>query len=762
MLNARRRKLLALLFAIGLSALSQATWAVRADEASDFFEARVRPVLVNACYDCHTDAAKGGLRVDSREALLNGGQRGPAIVLGKADESLLVKAVSHVEAALKMPKGGAKLKDAEIADLKRWINDGAPWPAGKPTADYTLKAEQKSFWSLQTVRQPAVPTTKTKSGNPIDAFLLAQLVAKGLGFNPPADRRTLIRRATYDLTGLPPKPEEIAAFLTDQSPTAFARVVDRLLNSAAYGERWGRHWLDLARYSDTLGPQDFIQGIQTWFPYSYTYRDWVIRALNEDLPYDQFIKQQLAADRIAGNDPRNLAALGFLTLSRGGLGVSKEDRIDDKIDVVARGLLGLTVSCARCHNHKFDPIPTSDYYALYSVFANTREPKILPLLDPRAAASDKQEIALQAEIKGIEDDIAKFRAERFPALLAAQRAPEEIAKNLLAVHQARGMEKETELKKLAEDHDYNVYLIRRWRAYFDRHQNDPVWAIWSALTALPEKEFAERAAATIAAVKDSPALVREAFSQEVGKTAPASLRDAAKTYGKLIAAYDTDAALPDAQQEALRLVVRGADSPTAVPFADFGQIRLVKDSQTERDKEKKIETLLLKHAYRQTAPRAMALEDNPELQPGYIFVRGNPANRGARVERQFLLALAGEERQPFKQGSGRLELAEAIACKENPLTARVAVNRIWQYHFGAGLVRTPSDFGARGDRPTHPELLDYLAAQFVGRWLVDEEAAPHVDAFASLSTKQRGQSGGTRGRSRKSVAVATQSAAFGL
>jgi mono/diheme cytochrome c family protein len=220
---------------------------------SEFFESRIRPVLATHCYDCHTDAAKGGLRLDSREALLKGGNRGAAIVIGNPDESLLIKAVAHTHQSLRMPKGGAKLKEQEIADLARWIKDGAVWPeATAPKTDYHIKAEHKTFWSYQPIRNPAVPSVKGATNNPIDAFLLAQLESKGLTYNPPADKRTLLRRVTYDLTGLPPTPEEISAFMRDTSPHAFVAVVDRLLASSAYGERWGRHWLDLARYSDTL------------------------------------------------------------------------------------------------------------------------------------------------------------------------------------------------------------------------------------------------------------------------------------------------------------------------------------------------------------------------------------------------------------------------------------------------------------------------------------------------------------------------------
>lgn len=710
------------------AALSSPVWqqgSVTVTTQEEFFERRVRPLLAARCYGCHTSAQSGGLRLDSREGLLKGGDSGAAVVPGQPQESLLIQAVMHTHERLKMPKGGAKLSDDEIAVLTEWVRSGAYFPASRVPAsgaarsnDYEIRPEQKRHWAFQPVGNPRLPAVNHADWplNAIDNFILAKLEEKGLAPNPPADKRTLLRRVTYDLTGLPPTPAEVDAFLADDSPNAYEKVVDRLLASPRYGERWGRHWLDLARYSDTLGTQDFINGIQSWFPYSYTYRDWVISALNEDLPYDEFLLQQLAADRLPGNNPRHLAALGFLTLGRGALGVTAEERMDDKIDVVMRGTQALTVSCARCHNHKFDPIPTKDYYALYSIFANSREPQELPLLDPRTAGGAK-EVELKAERQKIEEEIARYREKRHPELKASYRAAEEIAKYLLAAHAARDLKKETELLKLAEEKDYNVYMLRRWRDYLlkcgERH--DAVFSLWRALAALPEKDFAARAAAALPQLLNSAdagrnvnPLVAAAF-----KTPPASLAEAAEIYGRLLARYDKTEPLPNAAEEVLRQVQHGVDAPPNVPFADFNQIRLVKDSQFEREQRSKIDKLVLKQAYEGAPPRAMSLEDVDEIKPGHVFVRGNPNNKGDEVRPQFLLVLAGENRRPFTQGSGRLELARAIANKENPLTARVMVNRVWLHHFGKGIVGTPSDFGARGDRPTHPELLDYLAHYFV-------------------------------------------------
>ncbi|HMV46374.1 MAG TPA: PSD1 and planctomycete cytochrome C domain-containing protein [Blastocatellia bacterium] len=686
---------------------------VPANSREEFFEQKIRPLLAAHCYGCHTATESGGLRLDSRAALLKGGASGTAIVPGNPDGSLLIQAVSHTHSTLKMPQGKPKLADAEISDLRQWIKDGAYWPTNLKSQISNPKSESSKHWAFQPLQPQQPPGTSNQQWprNDIDRFILAKLEANGLKPNPQADKRTLLRRATFDLTGLPPTPEETERFLADQSPEAFAKVIERLLASPAYGERWARHWLDVARYADTMGVNDTTTML---YPFAYTYRDWVIKAFNDDLPYDQFLTQQIAADQLPANAPRNLAALGFLTVGRGGGGVTTEEKIDDKVDVAIRGTMALTVSCARCHNHKFDPVPTADYYSLYSIFANTHEPEVLPLLDPSLAGSEK-ELALKKERDKLEDEIAKYNEKRFPELKADYRAPEKIAKYLLAAHQARALTTETDLQALATEKDHNLYMLRRWQRFLKQAEknNDPAFALWLALDALPEKDFVAQAAAAVAASagKANPLVARE-FSE--APKSPKSIEEAAERYGKLIAKFDKAEKLADANEEALRQVLHGEASPINVPFADYNSIRLVKDSQFERDQKQKFERTLTARAFDGAAPRAMVVEDLPNLKPGVIYVRGNPNNKGAEVPRQFPQVLAGENRKPFTKGSGRLELAQAITDKHNPLTARVIVNRVWQWHFGQGLVRTPSDFGARGDAPTHPELLDYLAG-----WLME-------------------------------------------
>ena len=421
---------------IGLTPVSVLVDMARAaapDKAQDaeFFEKHVRPVLVSKCQSCHgPKRQQGGLRLDSRAALLNGSDNGAVVVPGEPEKSLLIKAIRH-DGDVRMPPK-SKLPDEAIAHLTAWVKMGAPWPQESVQADRQLGSVaevRRTHWAFQAVKKPALPAVK-KPGwvkTPIDAFVLAGLEAKGLTPSPAADRRTLIRRLTIDLHGLPPTPEEVADFEADRTPDAYARLVDRLLASPRYGERWGRHWLDVARYADTKG---YVFTEERRYPFAYTYRDYVIRAFNEDLPYDQFVLQQLAADQLPlGDDKRPLAALGFLTLGRRFLN-NVHDIIDDRIDVTMRGLQGLTVACARCHDHKFDPIPQKDYYSLYGVFASSVEPKDLPLIGhpeqtAALAAFEKELVKRKAAVEKYrnehKDELAKGNRKFRDGLRAVQK-----------------------------------------------------------------------------------------------------------------------------------------------------------------------------------------------------------------------------------------------------------------------------------------------------------------------------------------------------
>src|SRR5262245_15650809 len=373
------RNVTAIRFLLFVGAMSAAMARAQTPAEIDFVEKRIRPVLAERCFECHGPKKQElSLRLDSRAAMLKGGESGPAIVPKNPDASLLIGAVKQ-SGDLKMPKKG-KLTPQQIADLSEWIKIGAPWPEASQAVAEDSRIKHWAFQPIQDPRPPQVRDPNALVNNSIDRFILAKLEEKGMKQSPAADKITLMRRASFDLIGLPPTPEEIDTFLNDQSSAAFAKVVDRLLANPRYGERWGRYWLDLARFADTKG-YVFFQDAN--YPWAYTYRDYVIESLNADLPYNRFVLEQLAADQLPNASRRSLRALGFLSLG-GQFMNNVHDIIDDRIDVVARGLMGLTVTCARCHDHKFDPISQKDYYGLYGVFASCVEPEVPPLFDDPA------------------------------------------------------------------------------------------------------------------------------------------------------------------------------------------------------------------------------------------------------------------------------------------------------------------------------------------------------------------------------------------
>ena len=579
-------------------------------------------------------------------------------------------------------------------------------------------------WAFGPVVKSAPPAVQQEErvGTPIDRFILRRLEDQGLELSPPAGRRPLIRRATYALTGLPPTPDEVDAFERDDSPDAYRRLIDRLLESPQYGEHSARHWLDVARYSDTKG---YVYAREERFSvHSSLYRDWVVRAFNEDLPYDRFLILQMAADE-AARDPRDLAAMGFLTLGRRFLGVTP-DIIDDRIDVVTRGTLGLTVSCARCHDHKYDPIPTADYYSLYGVFENAVE-RMVPV--PRAAdapaPSAEFEKELAARNQKLAETLAAKRAE------AGERLRGRIADYLLAQRNLSAYPQQGFDQVLSKE-DLIPAIVWRWEAYLARAaaERDPVFVPWLAFAALPDKEFAVRAAEVARELMSSgePAMnrrIRAAFEEP-----PQSPAEVAERYGRVLAEIDREwiarcesaatqqqappESFPDPDDEALRQVLYGPGSPCVIPDEPIVNTEALFDSGTVTELwrlQGEVDRWILQSPG--AAPHAVILSDRGfEVDPR-VFRRGNPAQKGEWVPRRFLEVVGGPDREPFTRGSGRLELARAIASPENPLTARVWVNRVWMHHFGTGLVTTPSDFGLRSDPPSHPELLDWLASEFV-------------------------------------------------
>jgi hypothetical protein len=702
----------------------------------DFFESRVRPVLAEHCYKCHSagvKALKGGLRLDSFDGMRKGGNSGPAVVPGDLDASLLVKAIKYDDELLRMPPGG-KLPTSSIADLARWVKEGAVGPRStdrllskkSPGVDFESAG---AHWSYQPVRRPPAPEVHDRAWlrSPIDSFILAKLEIAGLTPSPPADRRTLIRRAYYDLIGLPPNPEEIEAFENDRAPDAFARVVDRLLASPHYGERWGRHWLDVARYADTKDGV-LMYGDDRIRPYAYTYRDYVIRALNEDLGFDRFIHEQLAADVVAPRDqPWRLAAMGFVTLGRA-FDNNIHDQIDDRIDTVTRGFLGLTVACARCHDHKYDAIPTADYYSLYGVFASSEPPLELPLIDRRDPPKGSDTFEKQATAKRRE--LQQMLESQYTILseAARQRTADYLVR--AAILPPDPLESAIYFLSLAPD-DLRPQIVARWRRYLKQRTGprDPVFGPWHDLMAMSEADFAPGARAIVSRWSNRPVGINAGqlnplIAEMLGHVAFRSKADVARAFGELILRVDAEARASaasaaskrdDRAARQVRAVLAGRDSPAYFPKSQTYYYM----SRTEKDafgaKQVELDRMTVKAAI--ALPRAMVLCDSEELCEPRVFVRGNPSQPGEGVPRQFLRVLAGPGRQPFLHGSGRLDLAAAITAPENPLTSRVIVNRVWMHHFGEPMVSTPSDFGTRSAPPSNPGLLDYLAGRLqADRW----------------------------------------------
>lgn len=714
-----------------------------APEQEQFFETQVRPLLAAKCLECHGDKKQeSGLRLDSRATVLKGGDSGsPAVVPGQPEKSLLIAAVKHT-GDFQMPPTG-KLSDEQIAALSKWVEMGSPWPKSAETvaglsAAERIEEHRRNHWALKPVVRSAVPNFASHGVNPrgpsesagqlsaaanaIDAFIRQKLAEKQLTPSPQADRRTLLRRVSFDLIGLPPTADDVAEFAADESPDAYERRVDRLLASPRHGERWGRHWLDLARYGDTKG-YAFMQ--ERRYPYAYTYRDYVIAALNSDKPYDQFIVEQLAADKLPlSEDKGALAAMGFLTTGRKFNDIHND--IDDQIDVVSRGLLALTVGCARCHDHKYDAIPTEDYYSLHGVFASSRMPDELPLIgSPREGEEYRK---FEEELKKRQEELTQFDARKHGEILDQVRNQ---AGDYMALALA-GRERNSPLLRAITFLKVNLgdvrrRLVERWRDYLAQHAKPEhaVLALWAELSAVEGDAFAEKAKEAIARFAARPdgiepqqanPHIKAAFAAETPKTR----FDVARIYGKVFSeaylqwknAGGNAEALGKLSPEWRQLaeILLGPGSPTDIPREQIGDYVTRDERQKRRDIQKKIDSFTANSPA--APPRAMVLADNPQPQEPVVFIRGNPARPGKQVPRQMPAVVTGEQRQPFADG-GRLALAQSIVTPDNPLTRRVIVNRLWMHHFGEPLVLSPSDFGIRTAPPTHPELLDYLASRLL-------------------------------------------------
>lgn len=727
--------------------------AQQASEKIEFFESRIRPVLANHCYSCHTDSKLGGLQVNSRVALLSGGKSGPAISVGKPEDSLLIRAVMHVDPNLKMPLGAPKLKDNEIADLKYWIQTGAIWPnedakteeAPVAAAKFTITPEQRKFWSFQPIQKPAVPAVKDAgwAQTPIDRFILAKLEDNHLKPARQADKRELIRRAYYDLTGLPPTPEQVDAFLSDDSPGAFAKIVDRLLASPQYGERWARHWLDVARYADGSGVPDrrpvFLGYGQARDGYANTwrYRDWVAQAFNQDLPYDEFVKAQIAADLMPEPErTKMLPGLGFLGIGPWFTGddvvfvEARANERDDKIDVVTKGLLGMTVTCARCHNHKYDPISQKDYYALAGIFASSGywEYNLVPEGEVKAYQDQRKrvkaaEVALQEYADACALRVAETLTGQIPQYMMAVR--ELVLANPKAL--------KSDLNQAAQAEKLDPETLQRWFQYLTAAEKlHPYLKNWDAMMA--------RGGGT----DDEARKLAENFRDLVAKVIPekkaviAANEEMTRNYkpdpNEATALLPGDLMQFELFQYKQQMVQKVMDTNHFYVWLDVVQSEndqsyVKKDGIFEykgkallrfltMEEKSKLDAIQadvarLTKAMPREYPYLMALKDEASPVNVKLNIRGNAHALGQEVPRGFpaILAHTGGDPQSFTNGSGRTQLAEAIVG--SPLTARVMVNRIWQHHFGHGIVDSPSNFGMMGDRPTHPELLDYLASRFI-------------------------------------------------
>ena len=772
-------------------------------EDLEHFESRIRPVLAERCYQCHgsnPERIQAGLALVDAAGLRAGGDSGAAVVPGSPDESLLIDVIRY-DGPIKMPPDG-RLPAAVVADFERWVARGAVDPRATDAPVVAARSDSgtaydfgpgREHWAFRPMASPEPPAV----GDPawarsaIDRFVLARLEAEGLAPVAPAGRRQLLRRVTFDLTGLPPTPAEIDAFLADGRPDAYERVVERLLASPRYGERWGRHWLDVARYADSNGLDENIA-----HPNAFRYRDWVIDAFNADKPYDRFVREQIAGDLMpaAGDDERfeNLTATGFLTLGAKVLAEQDVDKmvidiVDEQVNVIGRAFLAEPIGCARCHDHKFDPIPTADYYAMAGILRSTTTMESdrnvgrwveRPLADEETvaryeAAQELVEEAREAVGELVDEQNDRLRRPRRQALarylLAAEEAypawaDDEAAESRRAAvgrgaaqsrgaaagpgaAQSRGAE---EIARIADRDGLEAAVIERWvRAFFRYREGPPVqgdganpsvvFQIWNAYAAAAPERYEEVTDELRALIASEKVLIAPLTRSLVRGPAPRSLEEVAWRYAGLFAvieiAWDqhlqrlgledeeelspADFRLPREQEELRRLVYDGRlcilclDQEVeealypADAVAELARLRAVVE---EREAASPPEP-----------PYAMSVEEG-KIVDLPVHIRGSHLNLADTPQPRGFLRVTDHIVPPPPipaNASGRLELARWITHPEHPLTARVMANRIWHWHFGRGLVDTPSNFGATGSAPTHPELLDWLARRFVdGGWSV--------------------------------------------
>jgi mono/diheme cytochrome c family protein len=713
---------------------------------AEHFESRIRPLLAQQCFACHTNTRSGGLRLDSRQGLLTGGDSGPAVVPGDPEKSILIAAIRHV-GPLKMPKAATRLEDEQIDNFVTWVKDGAYWPPDKTVVKQYTDTEKK-IWSIQPLQHPPVPPVKDAAWpvNDIDRFVLARLEQQGLKPAPTADRRTLLRRVTYDLVGLMPTYEEVRAFESDKSPNAWEKVVDRLLASPHYGEKWARHWMDVVRY----GEDDYNVAQRPEraekYPYAYIYRDWLIRALNDDMPYDMFIRTQLADDLLEPRiRDRNIAALGMhgngsWIFNSSPPSIERADEWHDKVDVTSKAFLGLTVGCARCHDHKYDAIYTRDYYQMASIYASSRY-KAYPTV-PKAVVDAYEKEAKILKKKNAE--LEKFldnASELYAKMLFAQ------TESYMTAAWKVGSQKQATVASAAEESKLDPELLERWVRFLKKKpDNYPTLVPWQEMVARNGKEEEAKKLAHEFYLKVADLdelhtkLEREntfAIAQVRGTTEPeecATCLDEEKERDPFdplpndkkrpLIRYQIDLKALDREDQLLWRDVFDRDVPGATEEVEEGARRPGLLKLTDGALERRLTADLKAHVDHARAdieqfkksmpphyPFVYGIAEAKEPSDLRVFVRGNPYSFGPDAPRGFPSIFTAQQSTLFTKGSGRLDLAEAII--KQPIAARVIANRLWRWHIGRGIVDTPSNFGIAGDRPTNPELIDYLASRFI-------------------------------------------------
>ncbi len=708
-----------------IAAICASRGVAPATDGVEFFEKNVRPLLISRCYECHSAAKKikGGLALDTKESTLKGGESGVAVMPGDPGKSRLIEAIRYANRDLQMPPKG-KLPEAEIKMLEEWVKMGAPDPRSAPAvvavrAPRTIDIDEgRKFWSFRPVQVPALPKVNHGSWvkTPIDAFVLAKTEAQGLAPAPAADKRTLIRRASFDLTGLPPTPAETDAFLADASPDAFQRVVERMLESPAYGERWGRHWLDVARYADSNGMDENIA-----YGHSWRYRDYVVRAFNNDKPYDQFVTEQIAGDLLpieaGAAKVEALTATGFLALGARVLAEPdvrklEMDIIDEQIDTLGKAFLGMTFGCVRCHDHKFDPVRADDYYAMAAIFRSTKS-----LSTEKMGAIKfwyEHSLATPAELEAKKDHEKKVAAKKAEVTAFTTQARNALKAELQSkaadyLAAAALLDADVtfdEVVKLAALRGLRPRFLLTCRQYLAKNSEHPFFAKWHVLAkhgkdgdvrAHYQPLFADAIKAAADAKAAAGAKLAETKASKKTKPGKPGPEPRPAIADPLLAS--ADAALNDI---AGILAIPDKDEH-AFDAATFGKIDAMNHD-------------LMALEDRTPDPAAlMGVADGTVARTLPIHIRGSYLTLGKEIERGFpevMRVSLAKPVLPAKQ-SGRLEFARWLTGGEHPLTARVMVNRIWRWHFGKGIVGSTDNFGILGDKPSHPELLDWLAHHFV-------------------------------------------------